>query len=159
MSAVLKPQAWFEPMTEKDLESVMAIERRIYAFPWTYGNFRDSFRSGCPCITCRSSEGVLGYAIVTIGAGEAHLLNLSIAESQQRQGHGGRLLQYILGLARAHQAHRLFLEVRPSNDGARRLYLRHGFERIGIRRDYYPAESGREDALVLARELLQTSGA
>jgi ribosomal-protein-alanine N-acetyltransferase len=154
VSAVLQPQAWFEPMTENDLESVMAIERRIYAFPWTYGNFRDSIRSGYQCVVYRSRDGLLGYAVLMVGAGEAHLLNLSIAEEVQRRGHGERLLHYCTGLARANRATRLFLEVRPSNEAARQLYLRHGFERIGVRREYYPADHGREDALVLARELL-----
>ena len=154
MSAVLQPEAWFEPMCENDLEAVMAIERRIYEFPWTYGNFRDSLRSGYQCVVYRSREGLVGYAILMVGAGEAHLLNLSIAEAQQRRGHGERLLCYVIGLARANRATRLFLEVRPSNEGARALYVRHGFARIGVRRDYYPAASGREDALVLARDLL-----
>ena len=132
----------------------MAIERRIYDFPWTYGNFRDSIRAGYQCVVYRSREGLIGYAILLVGAGEAHLLNLSIAAAFQRRGHGERLLQYATAVARANRATRLFLEVRPSNEAARQLYLRHGFERIGVRRDYYPAESGREDALVLARDLL-----
>jgi ribosomal-protein-alanine N-acetyltransferase len=153
MSAVLRPETWFDALGEDDLDAVMAIERAIYPFPWTSGNFRDSIRAGYHCIAHRSRRELIGYAIVAVAAGEAHLLNLSVAQAQQRQGHGERLLGQVIRSARAHGAEMLFLEVRPSNQAARRLYRRHGFSRIGVRRDYYPAGHGREDALVLSLSL------
>jgi [ribosomal protein S18]-alanine N-acetyltransferase len=153
MSAVLQPRTWFEPMTEASLEAVLSIECRIYTYPWTFGNFRDSLRAGYSCVVYRSNGEIAGYAVAMIAAGEAHLLNLSIAHAYQGHGHGHRLLEYMMSLAKARKARMLFLEVRPSNLAARHLYERHGFTRIGVRRDYYPAEKGRENALVLAVDL------
>ena len=152
MSAVLQPRHDFEPMGESDLEPVIEIERRVYAFPWTPQNFRDSLRAGYSCWACWGGEGLLGYAVLMLAAGEAHLLNLTIDSPYQKRGHGSRLLRHLVGTARDYGAHVLFLEVRPSNAAGLELYARHGFRRIGVRRDYYPAPGGRENALVLAME-------
>jgi len=150
MSAVLRPQPSIEPLSVHDLEAVVAIEGAIYEFPWTFGNFRDSLSAGYSCWALRSADGLAGYAVMMLGANEAHLLNLSIAAPAQRRGYGGRLLEHLLQVARGYRAHVIFLEVRPSNPGARRLYLRHGFRQVGVRKGYYPARQGREDALVLS---------
>jgi len=152
MSAVLQRQQGLEPMCASDLEPVTGIEQRIYAFPWTLGNFRDSLGAGYSCWVCRSGAGLLGYAVLMLAAGEAHLLNLTIDSPFHRRGHGSRLLHHLVGTARDYGAHVLFLEVRPSNVTGLELYARHGFRQIGVRRDYYPARGGREDALVLALE-------
>lgn len=153
MSALLKPAIELRPMTEADLPAVMNIETAIYAFPWTPGNFRDSLASGYGCWICLREDELIGYAVLMHAAGEAHLLNLSIAADWQRQGCGSRLLQRVCELARAQGARLLFLEVRPSNAAALRLYERHGFQRTGLRRDYYPAHAGREDALIFSLAL------
>jgi [ribosomal protein S18]-alanine N-acetyltransferase len=157
MSAVLKPASGpatqFSPMAESDLERVIAIERAIYEFPWTRGNFRDSLRAGYSCWTARAGGELVAYAVMMLAAGEAHLLNLSVAAGRQRQGHGRALLAHLLATARGHGAHVLFLEVRPSNAAAKRLYDGFGFEQIGVRRGYYPAREGREDALVFSLNL------
>ena len=151
MSAVLQPLRGFEPMGESDLESVIEIEQRIYEFPWTLVNFRDSIRAGYSCWVCRSGgAGLLGYAVLMLAAGEAHLLNLTIDSPFQRRGHGSGLLRHMVKTVRDYGAHVLFLEVRPSNEAGAELYARHGFRQIGVRRDYYPAQGGRENALVLA---------
>jgi ribosomal-protein-alanine N-acetyltransferase len=152
MSAVLKQQQGFEPMGEGDLEAVIEIEQRIYAFPWTLGNFRDSLRAGYSCWVLRTGEGLLGYAVLMLAAGEAHLLNLTIDAPFHRRGHGSRLLHHLVETARDYGARILLLEVRPSNAIGLALYARHGFLQIGERRDYYPAPGGRENALVLALE-------
>jgi ribosomal-protein-alanine N-acetyltransferase len=152
MSAVLQPWQGFEPMGESDLEPVIEIEQRIYPFPWTLGNFRDSISAGYSCWVCRGGEGLLGYAVLMLGAGEAHLLNLTIDSPFQRRGHGSRLLRHLVRTARDYGARVLFLEVRPSNAAGLELYARHGFCQIGVRRDYYPAQGGREHALVFALE-------
>jgi [ribosomal protein S18]-alanine N-acetyltransferase len=152
MSAVLQPRQGFEPMGEGDLAPVIEIEQRIYAFPWTLGNFRDSIRAGYSCWVCRGGEGLFGYAVLMLAAGEAHLLNLTIDSPFQKRGHGSRLLQHLVRTARDGRAHVLFLEVRPSNAAGLGLYARHGFRQIGVRRDYYPAQVGRENALVFALE-------
>jgi ribosomal-protein-alanine N-acetyltransferase len=153
MSAVLKPVAGYQPLVEDDLDAVMAIETDIYDFPWTAGNFRDSMKAGYSCWVCRMHGELVGYAVVMLGAGEAHLLNLSIAREHQGRGHGARFLAHLVGVARDYGARVLFLEVRPSNEPAKRLYARHGFHEVGVRRGYYPARDGREDALVLSLPL------
>jgi len=153
MSAVLKPQFSFEPMEVGDLDEVSDIEREIYDFPWTWGNFSDSIAAGYSCWMYRIDGVPVGYCIATIAAGEAHLLNISIAAEMQRAGHGRRLLGHVLDVARKGGARTLFLEVRPTNTAARELYKQFGFRHIGQRRDYYPNHNGREDAIVLSIEL------
>ena len=153
MSAVLQHQPDFEPMGEGHLDAVLEIERRIYEFPWTPGNFHDSIRAGYSCWVRRNGEGVLSYAVMMLAAGEAHLLNLSVDSALWRRGHGTRLLQHLVATARAQGARILFLEVRPSNAAGLELYARNGFRQIGARKNYYPAHGGRENALVLALEL------
>ncbi len=153
MSAVLQPLPWFEPMREADIDAVAEIEQRIYAFPWTVGNFRDSMRAGYSCWVHRDSEHIIGYAVLMLAAGEAHLLNLSIDAAFQRCGHGDRLLRHLMDFARGHQVKQFFLEARPSNAAGNALYAKCGFHQLAVRRDYYPAQEGREDALLLVREL------
>jgi ribosomal-protein-alanine N-acetyltransferase len=153
MSAVLKDVPELEPMREADLAEVLAIENAIYTHPWTLGNFADSLRAGYECRTWRVGGELVGYFILMAAAGEAHLLNLSIAERHQRRGHGTALLQEAASLARSRGAKNMFLEVRPSNQQAQGLYLRFGFRKIAVRRDYYPAHFGREDALVFSLAL------
>lgn len=140
-------------MREHDLDEVMAIESVIYTHPWTRGNFADSLRAGYACRVLRLGPALLGYFVLMVAAGEAHLLNLSIAPAHQRTGHGTRLLGEAMALARKLGARSLFLEVRPSNRAAQSLYTRIGFRRIAVRRGYYPAHAGREDALVLTLSL------
>ena len=153
MSAVLKDKRHdvpsLAPMREQDLDGVMAIESAIYTHPWTRGNFADSLRAGYECRTLKLGAELLGYFVLMIAAGEAHLLNLSIAAAHQRNGHGSWLLGEAMALARKRGARSLFLEVRPSNEAGQALYTRFGFRKIAVRRGYYPAHAGREDALVL----------
>ena len=153
MSAQLKQSPLIRPMSLADLDAVMSIEGEIYPFPWTRGNFGDSIISGYHCLVLEQADCMIGYGVMMIGAGEAHMLNLSIAATWQRRGWGGMLLQYFIGLARQHRAQRMFLEVRQSNPGAVRLYAKAGFNQIGIRKDYYPATNGREDAVVMELKL------
>jgi ribosomal-protein-alanine N-acetyltransferase len=149
MSAVLKDRPVLAAMREPDLAEVMAIEEAIYSHPWTRGNFADSLVAGYDCRTWRMGRELFGYFVLMVAAGEAHLLNLSIAPAQQRKGHGSTLLREASVIARSRGARGIFLEVRPSNAGAQALYTRFGFRKIAVRRGYYPAHGGREDALVL----------
>ena len=154
MSAVLKAGApSLVPMTREALGDVLAIENDIYEFPWTHGNFRDSLESGYSCWLYRQAGSLVGYAVVMLALDEAHLLNLSIAREAQRRGHGRHLLEALADVARGHGAVSMFLEVRPTNLAGRELYARTGFRQVGMRRGYYPARGGREDALVLSRAL------
>jgi [ribosomal protein S18]-alanine N-acetyltransferase len=153
MSAVLRPAPRFEPMSEADLRPVIEIEESLYEFPWTLVNFRDSLRAGYSCWVVRDGRALIGYAVLMLAAGEAHLLNLSVAAHAQRRGHGRSLLEHVIGIARERETKILFLEVRPTNAVGQRLYAGYGFKQVGVRRGYYPARRGREDALVLALEL------
>lgn len=148
MSAVLKEHPHLAPMREQDLAEVVFLERGVYPHPWTRGNFADSLKAGYECWTWRDERTLLGYFVLTAGAGEAHLLNLSVGRDWQRRGHGSALLRDAMRIARERGAAELFLEVRPSNRPAIALYEKFGFERVAIRRDYYPASSVREDAHV-----------
>ena len=136
-------------MTDADLDAVMVIENVIYTHPWTSGNFVDSINAGSHCWVMESSGVVVGYVVLTVGAGEAHLLNLSIAAAWQRRGLGREFLSYIIVFIQEIKVRVIFLEVRVSNAAARTLYAQSGFREIGIRRGYYPAYEGREDAVVL----------
>jgi ribosomal-protein-alanine N-acetyltransferase len=149
MSAVLKDPPRLAPMRDEDLDEVMAIEKAIYTHPWTRGNFADSLRASYECRTLKLGGELAGYFVLMVAAGEAHLLNLSIAAAHQRNGHGSWLLGEAMALARKRGARSLFLEVRPSNEAGQALYTRFGFRKIAVRRGYYPAHAGREDALVL----------
>ena len=137
-------------MVEADLHEVVAIETDIYPFPWTRGNFLDSVRSGYSVWVLRDPQAALvAYAVMTLMIDEAHLLNLSVARASQREGVGWRTLEWMAEVARGYGARTMLLEVRPSNASAVRMYERYGFEKIGVRRGYYPAASGREDAVVM----------
>jgi ribosomal-protein-alanine N-acetyltransferase len=153
MSAVLKDEPHLAAMTEADLDEVLAIERAVYTHPWTRGNFADSLRSAYACRTWHLGRELLGYFVLMVAAGEAHLLNLSVAAAHQRRGHGAALLREALRIAREQGARNVYLEVRPSNRAGQALYERFGFKRIALRRGYYPAQAGREDAWVLGCEL------
>lgn len=153
MSAVLKDVPELAPMREADLAEVIAVEQAIYTHPWTRGNFADSISAGYACRTWRVGGELAGYFVLMAAAGEAHLLNLSVAAAYQRSGHGTTLLGEAIALARGLAARNLFLEVRPSNRAAQGLYTRYGFRKVAVRRGYYPAQAGREDALVLSLAL------
>lgn len=153
MNAVLDPRLDYRPMRPEDVVDIMAIEKRIYPFPWTAGNFVDSLVSGYSSWICREDGIMVGYAVMMIGVEEAHLLNISIVAERQRAGLGGTLLGYLFAVARAAGARRMLLEVRPSNAAGCGLYRRHGFVEIGRRRGYYPGHGGREDAIVMERGL------
>lgn len=157
MSAVVAmretPALAYRPLLERDLATVAAIEAGVYVYPWTIGNFRDSLLSGYQCIGCWTGHELIGYAIVMTAMEEAHLLNLAVASDWQRRGVGGQFLQHVIDGARRQRLEMLYLEVRPSNTAARRMYERFGFCQLGLRRGYYPAVTGREDAWFLGLNL------
>jgi ribosomal-protein-alanine N-acetyltransferase len=153
MSAVLKPQWSLRPMRPADLDTVLALERTLYPHPWSQGNFRDSLHAGYSCWVMEAGGEVAGYGVLMIGVGEAHLLNLSIARPWQRRGFGRALLAHFVQLAAAFGATRMLLEVRPSNAAARQLYAGAGFLEIAVRRGYYPAGDGREDAVLMGLDI------
>lgn len=143
------PRAAIRPMCTGDVPEVFAIERATYEFPWSAGIFRDCLRVGYLCRVLMVDERTAGYGVMSMGAGEMHVLNLCVAEANRGRGLGRRMLEHLLGQGAAAGMLDAFLEVRPSNDAALALYRAVGFEQIGIRRGYYQARNGREDACVL----------
>jgi ribosomal-protein-alanine N-acetyltransferase len=136
-------------MVETDVGGVVALERASYQFPWSEGIFRDCLRVGYICRVVMSGNRLIGYGVMSVGAGEAHVLNLCIDMAHRCQGIGRRLLDYLIDRGAVAGMSEAFLEVRPSNTAAIRLYLSLGFEQVGMRRGYYQAAGGREDAAVL----------
>jgi ribosomal-protein-alanine N-acetyltransferase len=143
----------FRPMQLNDLDAIMAIEPYIYPYPWTRGNFSDSLNSGYSASVLLRNEVIIGYALVMMVLDEAHLLNLSVAKAYQKQGLGRILLEHMIQIAKNNQAANMFLEVRPSNISAIALYENMGFNEMAIRRGYYPAKNGREDAVLMGLAL------
>jgi [ribosomal protein S18]-alanine N-acetyltransferase len=153
MSAQLQPNLQLRPMQMDDLDAVMQIEPTIYSHPWTRGNFSDSLNSGYSAWVLEENQTMIGYALMMLVMDEAHLLNLSIAKHQQKRGLGRYLLEHMMTIAKNHRAVNMFLEVRPSNISAIALYENIGFCEISVRRGYYPAKEGREDAVLMGLAL------
>jgi ribosomal-protein-alanine N-acetyltransferase len=152
MSA-LNPKYQFRPMTEADLDAIMEIEPHIYSHPWSRGNFSDSLVSGYSAWVLLDGAKIIGYALMMMVLDEAHLLNLSVAKAYQKQGLGRLLLEHMIAIAKKHAAANMFLEVRPSNISAIALYENIGFNEMAVRRGYYPAHNGREDAVLMGLAL------
>jgi ribosomal-protein-alanine N-acetyltransferase len=150
---LLTPEVVIRPMRGLDVAEVVAIERASYQFPWSDGIFRDCLRVGYVCRVVTLSRQVMAYGVMSFGAGEAHVLNLCVGEAHRCRGVGRRLMTVLLERANAAGMGEAFLEVRPSNTTAIRLYQSMGFEQVGMRRGYYQAAGGREDAAVLKRVL------
>lgn len=153
MAAVLEDKWRIREMEKADLGGVMALETASYPFPWTRGIFADCLRVGYLCRVVEFGGRVVAYSVMSVAAGEAHLLNLCVSPEVRRQGVGCMLMERVVGEATLNGAGRLFLEVRPSNAGALKMYQANGFRVIGRRPGYYPAASGREDAVVMVRHL------
>lgn len=155
MSAQPKPGWQILPMHVSHLPRVLEIERRAYPFPWSEDIFRDCLKAGYSGWVLVDTDGVItGYALLSMAVDEAHVLNLCIDPSGQRQGLGRMLLLHVIELARAANATIVLLEVRKTNKAAQQLYESQGFQRLGLRKGYYPAHEGREDALVLGFDII-----
>jgi ribosomal-protein-alanine acetyltransferase len=161
-SPLESPPLQIRRMSLQDLDEVMRIERAVYPFPWSRGNFSDSLRAGHDAWRFDDDSGrMIGYAVLMWAPDEVHLLNLSVDQPFQGRGLGERLLRWLADDAHRRGAPSLLLEVRPSNPVALRLYERVGMQRIGLRRGYYPStDRRREDAVVMRVALpLATAGA
>ncbi|WP_132143776.1 ribosomal protein S18-alanine N-acetyltransferase [Luteibacter rhizovicinus] len=154
MVAVARPSTEVRAMHREDLDAVVAIEQESYDFPWTAGIFRDCLQVGHNCWVIVHDGEIAGYGILSVAAGEAHVLNICIANQHRGLGYGRRMMGRLLDLARWYGTERVFLEVRPSNPVAKGLYESLGFAQIGRRPGYYPAKSGREDAIVMALDMV-----
>jgi [ribosomal protein S18]-alanine N-acetyltransferase len=149
----LFPAVEIRAMSDLDVPVIIEIERAGYQFPWSEGIFRDCLRVGYICRIVEVGVVLAGYGIMSVGAGEAHILNVCVSDNYRCRGLGRRVMLHLMQRARALGMEEAFLEVRPSNLIASRLYHSLGFEQIGVRRGYYQAPAGREDASVLRRAL------
>jgi len=140
-------------MIHDDVPEVSDIERRSYEFPWSHGVFRDCLLAGYHCVVVEREGAVVGYGVLSVAAGEAHILNLCVDPTYRELGYGERLLDEILVVARDYEVREIFLEVRPSNEKAIALYMKKGFRNIAYRPAYYQANDGREDAAVFSKVL------
>ena len=140
-------------MRMADLTDVAHLEKSLYEFPWSLGNFRDSVNAGYDCWVVVQGDTVVAYAVLMIAVDEAHLLNFAVSAEWQNRGIGRRFLAHMVEVAKDAGCLIVYLEVRPSNLAARHLYRRMGFQQIAIRPEYYPAVAGREDALFLGLTL------
>lgn len=150
-AGLARPGPRRRPMTLSDLGAVLALEVQAYSHPWSQGNFVDSLAAGHLSEVLTLDQALIGYFVAMVGFEELHLLNLTVAPASQGQGHGTALLEAVLAHAWARRLPTVWLEVRASNERARALYARRGFDEAGLRRGYYPAVRGREDALVMRR--------
>lgn len=143
-------------MAHDDIALVSDIEQRSYDFPWSHGVFRDCLLAGYNCIVVERLDRVVGYGILSIAAGEAHILNLCVDPMYRELGYGERLLDEVLEIACREDVSEVLLEVRPSNEKAISLYRKKGFRNIAKRPAYYQASEGREDAAVFSKAMKKT---
>ncbi|MBS64614.1 ribosomal protein S18-alanine N-acetyltransferase [Salinisphaera sp.] len=142
-------------MRSRDVPAVLEIEQLSYGYPWSERIFHDCLRVGYRgWVATDLNARVLGYTLLSVAVGEAHVLNLCVAPDARGHGVADRLLDALIARAAHENAERVLLEVRPSNKAARRLYKRRGFQRIATRPGYYPSPEGREDALLLELALV-----
>ena len=156
MSAVLEgleSEKKFRLMVEEDLDTIIAIEESVYPFPWTRGIFFDCLNIGYLCWLLEVDGKIVAYAVMSVAVGEAHLLTIVVSKENQGKGYGKMMLNEMIQHAVSDNAGAMYLEVRISNKPAIQLYHQRGFNELGIRNNYYPAEKGREDALILALDL------
>jgi len=148
-----QPATQLRDMGWEDVDAVLNIEQAVHNHPWTRGNFNDALATGNICKVYEVANEIVGYAVMMPALDDVDLLDISIAGAHQRKGLGASLLGEMLALARSLEFARVILEVRQKNLAASALYRKAGFSEIGIRRGYYPAENGREDAIVMEYKL------
>ena len=154
MNAILKELHFdLRLMRPADVGKVAEVELAAYPHPWTPGIFRDCIQAGYCCWVATEGMRTIGHGVMSVAAGECHVLNVCVHPDSQRRGLGRSILRHLMGVSRHHAAARACLEVRVSNRPAIELYRSEGFDSIGLRRGYYPNGAGREDALVMARDL------
>lgn len=154
ITPIAEPPSVIREMNHDDVSMVSDIERRSYEFPWSHGVFRDCLLAGYQNIVLVRDQTVAGYGVLSIAAGEAHILNICVDPDYRSHGYGEKLLDELLFRARAAAVRTIFLEVRPSNERAIALYRKKGFHKVANRPAYYQANEGREDAAVLAKKLV-----
>lgn len=144
----------FEPMGERQLDAVVALEQQAHPHPWQQRHFVDCLASAYEAQLLMAGDSLLGYFVAMKGVEEVHLLNITVAPDCQRQGWARVMLDALALWSRGQGAQWLWLEARVSNTRAIHVYKAHGFRSVGVRRQYYPATQGqREDAVVMSLQL------
>jgi len=151
MNEELRASVEMRTMTYSDLKKVIAVEKKAYSYPWTLGIFRDCLRIGYSAWVMTLADEVIGYGVIMLSPGEAHILNICVDPEYQNKGLGRHLLHHLIKTSSQTDIDMLLLEVRRSNVGAQALYQSEGFHELGVRKAYYPADDGREDAIILAK--------
>lgn len=162
MSANLKSDnlllQYLRPMQVDDLAELMVGELAAYPYPWTQKNFEDCLNNQAySCWVFEQANKLMGHVVLSLVIKEAHLLNICLYPAYQNQGWGRKLLNESEAIATAAGAETCFLEVRPSNKSGLHLYQTEAYNEIGLRKNYYPADQGREDAIVMAKTLVINS--
>jgi ribosomal-protein-alanine N-acetyltransferase len=139
-------------MEVSDLDAVAAAEAQLHAFPWSRAQFEGSLVAGHECWVGLLAGELAAYGVVMKTLDEAELLDIAVLKPWQRLGYGVAFLDFLLHQARQGGVRAMFLEVRASNRAGLALYEGAGFTQVGLRRGYYPAVQGREDAVVMRRE-------
>ena len=143
----------YRPMTLDDVDYVLTVENEVYPYPWTKQILQDCIRVGYDCWLALENDSIVAHAVVSVAAGESHLLNLSVSKKHQGKGVGKAFIDFLIDIVRRKNATVMLLEVRPSNLQAISCYDAVGFNEIGCRKDYYPTATGKEDALLYAKEI------
>jgi len=147
----------------EDANNLATIDAMVSTHPWSESQFIIACSNPTPSRGISASENVrvleiddeiAGFVVYSLVLDEGSIQSIAVAPSWQGQGHAGILLQGALDILGSHGAQRCLLEVRASNTAARRLYDRFGFQQDGIRKKYYPSDSGREDALLMSKSPL-----
>ncbi len=145
----------FQTMTEADLDDILVVENVSHTHPWSIGIFQDCLRVGYYSQILKNGKDIIAYGVMSIAVEEAHIFNVCVSSMYRGKGFGLQMMEHLLEVAKEKNAKSVFLEVRPSNEVAIQLYNKIGFLEVGIRKDYYPAKNGREDALIFAMDIFQ----
>ena len=140
-------------MRHSDLDLVVQNEVAAYEHPWSKRIFVDCLRAGYQCWVLANKQQIVAHGVMSVAIGECHLLTLCVNPEFQRLGYGRKLFNLLLDRAHKLDAEICFLEVRASNEAGINLYRSLGFTQIGERKNYYPGNDGREDALIMSRSL------
>ncbi len=139
-------------LSNTDSAELHAIELAAHSHPMSASLFAGNFER-YHAVGLRDQSGWIGFALISVVVGEAELLDFVVTPQQQGRGIGSAFLQWLIDNLSA-KAERFYLEVRASNEAAIQLYSGAGFVEMGVRENYYPAKGGREDAILMAMELM-----
>ena len=154
MSSVKKEKNFeiFE-MSKTDIGQVFSIEKENFNFPWSQNIFNDCIDNGYICKIICNDEKIVGYSISSAFSLEFHIMNISIMKQFQNHGLARMMIQDSYINALKNNCNVIFLECRPSNKIAIHLYESEGFSEVGIRKDYYPSQNGKEDGIIFAKQI------